>query len=92
MGDRRLMLVAVLVAACSVPPPPEPIRPEPPPAPPGSCATACNHLRELGCEEGQPTPGGAICEEVCADGMADRYRLGCVADLDACEDIEDCRR
>lgn len=34
-----------------------------------TCITACNRMRELGCEEGQSTPDGSSCEEVCENSF-----------------------
>jgi hypothetical protein len=61
-----LVYGAVLLTAC----PPEPVTPTPSPdgaAPVGPCAAACARLRDLRCPEGEPSPGGVSCEQVCAE-------------------------
>lgn len=61
MGTRHLTLLAlVAVAACGVNPVSGIVRETP-----DSCSRACTRFRELGCEEGAPTPEGKSCEDVC---------------------------
>lgn len=52
------------------------------------CAAACAHLRELRCETGEPTPGGATCEQVCEAGPA--FPLACMTRVDSCEAADAC--
>lgn len=69
-------LVVLLAAGCQ--PVPQPDGPRPPqdaattvPVEPGACEAACDAYRRLGCPEGEPTPRGSSCEQVCwsvADG------------------------
>ncbi len=79
-GDVILVAAVMLIGARCLPSPdPDPNTPDP------SCVAACTHLRDLGCEEGQPTDDGATCEEVCENGMSERYDLGCVAEVIYCD-------
>ena len=57
------------------------------------CERACQRLTELGCEEAEPTEGGASCVEVCRnveDSGAVSLDPDCVAQLAACADIDAC--
>jgi hypothetical protein len=72
------LLMALCGARCSVPVDPE----EPVPA--ADCGTACSNLEALSCPEAEPTEDGASCAEVCANGMAERYDLGCLGELLDC--------
>jgi len=71
-----------------------PLRPGPADAgTPADCATACDHLRELGCPEAEPTPGGATCEEVCRNAEASgTFTLNprCIAELGSCDGLDSC--
>ena len=70
-----LLICAVALYACDpkptppVPPsPPDPVEPGPGPEPVpdrSDCSTACENLRDLGCEVGQNTAEGSTCEDVC---------------------------
>lgn len=82
-GLAAVVLAVFVGAHCSPTPDPEE------PSADGACAAACSTLVQLGCEEGEPTEGGATCEDVCANGMAARYDLACVANLLYC-DLEVC--
>jgi len=86
-----LALFVALFVACQA----EPVTPAPPPYRPNtSVAEACEHLRTLGCREGQPTPKGATCETVYADvnasGLA-RFNADCVVVQASCKDALACR-
>lgn len=83
LGFAAVVLAVFLGAHCSPSPDPEE------PKPSSGCASACANLVQLGCEEGEPTDGGATCEDVCANGMGFRYDLACVANLLYC-DLEVC--
>jgi hypothetical protein len=72
-------------------PEPEPvIRPQPS----SLCGQACQHLEELGCEEGKPLPvedgGVQSCSELCeyqsANGID--WKLACLTGVRTCEEIE----
>jgi len=97
MGRRisTLTLLAVLfVSGCPqiIPDPKDPDDP-PPPAP--VCDRACDHYRSMECEEGEPTPEGRPCEEVCNNlmdsevpGMQEYYE--CVLTKDTCPATKEC--
>lgn len=55
---------------------------------------ACSHLRAIHCPDGDPTPGGATCETVLADMVANGVRVdvGCLAQIPACGDESRCSR
>jgi hypothetical protein len=78
------ILAALQIAAtCST----HPVEPEP------GCEAACQRMRELGCEEGNPTPEGATCEEICIEaersGLAD-VDTKCIVELEACGSYDVC--
>lgn len=99
---RVLLVIAMLGAFACGPtcPPGAPASPQcsvdAGPAPvPATCATACVHLRELGCDLGEPTPRGATCERVCAEVQAHNAGAGfdprCLAHVSTCADADECR-
>jgi hypothetical protein len=59
------------------------------PATGSACERACSTLAELGCPEGQPTPRGKPCLEVCHQ-QAPLLRVDCVAEADTVEDVRQC--
>lgn len=80
-----LMVVAAALLTCE--------RPNPPPPrmlPDGARATCpgmCEHLRALGCEEGEPTPEGATCEAICEHAISvpySRLDIACVQAAPSC--------
>lgn len=88
-----LIGVSLLGGNCD-PPPDYPTRIRPIEAgTPADCKAACDHLRSLGCEEGNPTPKGATCEDVCnsveSSGTV-TLDPGCVANIAKCEEIDAC--
>jgi nitrous oxide reductase accessory protein NosL len=104
MRHLTMALASLLLAAhCS----PNPDSPSPNPADvPDSelCDEMCNHLRDLGCEEGQDyydldKPGpvdvpNATCEDFCLYQQANGVFVNprCVMTVPSCEDIEDYRK
>ena len=57
------------------------------------CGIACDHLRELGCQEGTPTAHGAACEDVCANVMDSNvlvWDLACMVTIESCAAIDTC--
>ncbi len=77
-----------LAAACGghLPTPRKPARPD-------LCAAACSHLRDLGCPEGEPTPGGATCEDWCTaveDSGAATLNPECLAGVKSCSEVDAC--
>jgi len=59
------------------------------------CSTACDRLRELGCEASQPTAKGASCETVCENVQASgivEWDLTCRTAAASCEAVDECER
>ena len=100
---RLLLLIPFLLLGC----PRDPIVPPPTPPPDSDlCGAMCAHLKQLGCEEGEPVynndkPGppdvpNQSCEAWCVE-LQDPEHLyfinpRCVSLVPACEDIEDYRK
>jgi hypothetical protein len=58
LGAACLVIVLGFITGCPGPgPAPVPVT--------ASCETSCDHLRAMHCKEGDPTPRGGTCEEVC---------------------------
>lgn len=71
------------------------VRNVPVPTDPGDsdlCAPACEHLRDLGCEEGDPLEDGTTCEMFCLQTQTKGHRLNlpCVIQISSCEDLFAC--
>jgi hypothetical protein len=91
---RRALILLLALGGCPLPPPPEP-PPQPEPGTEATCATVCEHWRELGCSEGDSTPGGATCEQVCQnvqDSNIVEFDLECKASVKSCDEIDACER
>lgn len=54
-----------------------------PPAMPATCETACEHLRKMGCPEGQPTPSGYTCEHICRVS-GEQWDKNCAINAEVC--------
>ena len=85
-----LMVATVLVfvgATCGHLPP-IPIEP----TDTANCASACKHLQELDCEEGQPLEDGTSCTKFCEDTQKSGHALNptCVMGIQTCEGINTC--
>jgi hypothetical protein len=54
------------------------------------CAGACQHLRDLGCEEGQPLEDGTSCETFCEATIKNGHALrpSCIKTLTSCDPVE----
>lgn len=54
-----------------------------------SCPTACQHLRDLGCEEGAPLEDGTSCEKFCEDTQNSGHALrpSCVMTITTCAEL-----
>ena len=78
-----MVAMVLLMASRCVPAPADPT------SDPEGCANACENLRDLGCEEGEPTDAGASCEDVCLNGMNELYDLPCLAEVLYC-DLDPC--
>ena len=75
-----------LLLACG----PRPIPHIPPDT--AQCSAACENLRAIGCEEGEPLSDGTSCEKFCVDTQNSGHWLNptCVKDITSCDDIEAC--
>lgn len=98
-----LILPALLLVGC----PPNPDHPVPPPNPPVDtdlCTDMCDHLKKLGCEEGEdvynndlPGPEGEP-NQSCSDNCKELQDKGffvnprCVLTVKSCEEIEPARQ
>jgi hypothetical protein len=89
MGYRFQGLVVAFAIGCA---------PTPGPAPVDAgllddCRRACQRLAELKCPEAEPTPDGGTCVDVCWNAESSGYvtmRPACVAEITACDQIDDC--
>lgn len=97
------IVLTLAVSACAAdpkpgpndPPFPEdpvPVEPDKPTGP--NCATACDNMRELECEEGQDTSDGATCETVCENtlGTPTAMPVECMTAATECAQTDDCTR
>jgi hypothetical protein len=93
---RRIITMLALVALatfslgakCGVRPQPMPVEPKDT----AMCASACDQLRMLGCEEGDNLEDGTTCEQFCIDTQKSGHALrpSCVVDMTACDQLEKC--
>lgn len=86
-----LALFVGLFAACQGEPQPPPL---PPYRPNTTCAQACAHRAELGCEDAKPTvkkgtPCEAICEDVNRSGLA-KWPTNCLVVTRTCDEGKRC--
>jgi len=84
-----LMILALSGVQCSwCQPVPDPV------IPPDSdhCPTACSHLRDLGCEEGEPLADGTTCEAWCVETQDSGHWLNptCAEGIVSCEELVFC--
>lgn len=81
-------LIVIAVTACSDQQIPDPVIP----TDTDRCPAACERMRELGCEEGEPLPDGTPCEIFCADVQGAGFPLfpSCLEKIDSCTEIDDC--
>ena len=58
------------------------------------CADFCQHLRALGCKEGEPLKSGASCETFCVDTQEAGHdlKIACVLNIQSCGEIQSCNR
>lgn len=82
-----ISLLCLPLAGC---PKPTPV-PNPPPDT-DKCPAACEKLRSLGCEEGQPLEDGTTCEQFCQATQDAGHWLNptCIMSIESCGEIEDC--
>lgn len=90
MKNLLLVILACLFCcgcgSCPLVPTPAPIDPRDA----TTCPGACMHLRQLGCEEGQPLPDGTTCEVFCERTQAAGHALrpSCVMQITTCAELE----
>ncbi len=55
------------------------------------CAGACQHLQDLGCEEGEPLEDGTTCEAFCEATQKSGHALrpACIITIPYCEAMEE---
>ena len=58
------------------------------------CADFCQHLRTLGCKEGQPLADGTPCEKFCIDTQEAGLNLNipCILQTQSCGELQRCSR
>lgn len=80
----RCVIVALAITGCSFQHQTDPAEPD--------CAAACDRMELLGCDEAEPTPGGASCVQVCRNVENSPVTLNpaCVVGIQTCEQIESC--
>lgn len=90
-------VIAIVIALFMMGCPPR--EPEVPPSADGgdhatACERACERMRQLGCEEAEPTPRGESCESVCTNALAEGQPLDpeCVSRVAACDGLASCQR
>lgn len=56
------------------------------------CPDACQNLRALGCEEGEPLLDGTTCEAFCEYMQDEGHWLNpkCISSIERCSEIESC--
>lgn len=103
LDDAFVFGVAVVIAAAFIAcpkPTPDPTPPTPDandsgPTGPVTCKEVCAHYRQLGCKEGDPTPKGATCEQVCdnfqTSGVA-KWNLPCRLGVKSCAETSACEK
>jgi hypothetical protein len=58
------------------------------------CEAFCQHLRTLGCKEGEPLKSGASCETFCIDTQEAGHdlKIACVLKIQSCGEMQSCNR
>jgi hypothetical protein len=59
-----------------------------------SCQAYCQHLRTLGCKEGEPLQSGTSCETFCVDTQKAGHdlRMACVLKIQSCGEVQSCNK
>lgn len=59
-----------------------------------SCQAYCQHLRTLGCKEGEPLASGTSCETFCIDTQKAGHdlRMACVLKIRSCGEVQSCNQ
>ena len=58
------------------------------------CASFCQHLRTMGCREGEPLQDGTSCEVFCVNTQEAGHNLNipCVLQTQSCTELQRCNR
>lgn len=84
---KKLISIFLLVVSCQKPP----VAPVVPAE--ITCSVMCNHLRDLKCESGFNTKGGASCESVCKtldELKTITFNKKCIYEAQTCNEINEC--
>lgn len=83
-------LAVLLTLQCAPAPVPHPREP----TDTDQCAAACDHLAQLGCEEGQPLEDGTTCTTFCEQTQRSGHALNasCVKQVKTCAELDACGR
>jgi hypothetical protein len=82
---RALLALLLLTSACASTTRPYPRTDD-------ACGLACEHARALGCPEGDPTPRGISCGEVCRNAASIGVDIGtaCISAAPDCAAVARC--
>ena len=58
------------------------------------CEAFCQHLRTLGCKEGEPLKSGTSCETFCIDTQEAGHdlQIACVMKIRSCGEVQSCNK
>ncbi len=58
------------------------------------CEAFCQHLRTLGCKEGEPLASGTSCETFCVDTQEAGHdlKIACVLKIQSCGEVQSCNK
>lgn len=95
MGNRVMVVLLLLGAACAPIPPLPPSDPDYGPRGPGDglgCPATCSRLRALGCVEGEPSPEkGVPCESFCHEtDVVEAWDHACIQAAETCDAARAC--
>jgi hypothetical protein len=53
------------------------------------CGEMCSHLKQLGCEEGEPLPDGTSCEDFCKSmgNNGHNLNISCILSIKECSEL-----
>jgi hypothetical protein len=83
----KRLVAMLLVASCCATPTAQPPVSAPTDTP--NCGAACDHLRQLGCPEGQALEDGTTCTQFCEDSQTNGHALrpSCVQTIKTCAEL-----
>jgi hypothetical protein len=90
-----ILSIVTLLSGCSSQPKPQPDVPAPEVLDQQQttldCSAACEHLREMKCELGQPSRRGKTCEDLCNTLENNGVKfISCTIDADTCDNANNC--